>query len=162
MLIPQRGVVVMGIRSSIWDSGGTTFQPNWFQLHSLPFFSPQNLFFLRSDPSNLDVVTCLPVSEIHGPDILELTQRITATFHDLVDKAEPPAALPAASGRLDFPVAHGGQTCCVCALSAEESCYICDANLCWRHIYQCAECQISFCGECFDVHHEGHWSDSDT
>jgi hypothetical protein len=121
-------------------------------LYSLPFFS-------------LDVVTCLPASEIHGPEFLELIQSVTAIFHNnLLDKTEPPGTLPAvAIYRLGFPIVQGEQACCVCALSATGSCHICEENLCWRHIYQCAECQTSFCGACFDVHRgEGHWSDSDT
>jgi len=163
MLIPQRGVVVMGIRSYIWDSWATTFQPNRFQLYSLLFFYPENLSFFQSDAHNLGVATCLPISEIHGPKLVELTQSVTATFRsDLLGKAEPLGTLPATC-RLNFPVAHGGQACCVCALFAEGSCHICDENLCGRHIYQCPECQISFCGDCFDLHGtEGHWSDSDT
>lgn len=153
----------MGIRSSIWDSGATTFQPNRFHLYSFPLFSPENLFFTWSDTHNSGVTTCLPVSETHGPELLELTQSITATFPSLVDKNESPGTLSVATHCPGFSIAHGGQACCVCALSAEKSCHFCDENLCWRHIYQCTECHLSFCGECFDLHHaEGHWSDSDT
>lgn len=54
-------------------------------------------------------------------------------------------------------------SCFICGLPGHASCLCCEDKFCHSHIYQCHECQISFCGACLDLHSlEGHWSDSDT
>jgi hypothetical protein len=61
------------------------------------------------------------------------------------------------------PGSSSGHYCDTCALPADQPCFSCDQQFCSRHLYPCSDCQISFCGDCFDLHHlEGHWSDSDT
>jgi hypothetical protein len=53
--------------------------------------------------------------------------------------------------------------CDTCALPASQFCLSCDHPVCSRHLYPCSDCQLAFCGNCFDLHNlEGHWSDSDT
>ena len=53
--------------------------------------------------------------------------------------------------------------CDTCASPASQFCLCCDHPFCSRHLYQCSDCQIAFCGNCLDLHNlEGHWSDSDT
>jgi hypothetical protein len=71
----------------------------------------------------------------------------------------PPSA--AASSTAPPSAAHGD--CPVCSLPATEYCRCCDDNFCFSHLYRCPDCQLSFCGRCFDLHNaELHWSDSDT
>ncbi|HZS28805.1 MAG TPA: hypothetical protein VFB76_16380 [Candidatus Angelobacter sp.] len=64
----------------------------------------------------------------------------------------------------DFFSTHDAQPSCpTCGLPANASCPSCEDKFCRSHIYQCRECQISFCGDCLDLHSlDGHWSDSDT
>lgn len=62
-----------------------------------------------------------------------------------------------------FATRDAQPSCATCGLPASASCPCCEDKFCHSHIYQCGECQISFCGDCLDLHSiEGHWSDSDT
>jgi len=62
------------------------------------------------------------------------------------------------------PPAHAdSRSCSICAIPATLLCPCCEVQLCRSHVYQCADCQATFCGRCLDLHSlEGHWSDSDT
>ena len=151
----------MGIGSSIWHSCVATFQPNWFQLYSSTFFSPQNLLFPQSD--NLGADAYLPLPELHDGGVLEPARSLTPTTVRCNSWSTADTLVSTANPQLDSPLPLGRQACSVCALSASASCCCCDEKFCRRHIYQCTECQISFCGEYFDLHNaDGHWSDSDT
>src|SRR5438270_5463940 len=72
------------------------------------------------------------------------------------DTSSAPGSAACASLSVDPP-------CHTCASPVAQPCLFCDHPFCSRHLYQCADCQIAFCGNCFDLHNlEGHWSDSDT
>lgn len=156
----------MGAVSFIWLFFVATLQPQRARLG-----------FCQSFPV---LHTCHPAT--HSRLIIFLT-RARKSFFAWFHKNETPT--PQSICRTSFPAklqgsatassverppqarqssAHDAQpSCSTCGLPATASCPHCEDKFCHSHIYQCRECQISFCGNCLDLHSlEGHWSDSDT
>jgi hypothetical protein len=53
--------------------------------------------------------------------------------------------------------------CLVCSTHSSASCPVCDQDFCGNHLYECLDCNNSYCGRCLDDHRaDGHWTDSDT
>ena len=147
----------MSIGSSIWYSRVATLQPKHFRLCFPTSSLLCNLFRTQCEINVLGTTPqpSAPISDEGLQKYVRNAPGITIRLLIFSTHAQNP--------QLDVAVADIRQACSICTLPADEPCNCCNEKFCTRHIYQCAECQISFCGECFDLHNnEGHWSDSDT
>ena len=150
---------------SIWPSYAATFQPIRFPLYSSTLYLPRNGSCAAFQIATLGASICSPLAETSGPGTLQPPRgtHVLETQSVVVSNTGVHAGLSRTPPQPDFPSSDGEPACFVCAIAASESCYCCDQRFCRRHIYQCAECQTAFCGDCLDLHAaEGHWSDSDT
>lgn len=142
-----------------------TLQQQRFQPDSYQFFpalhkrEPTTHFYLSIFPS------CVPVflrTWFHKAQTAIAQSVYKTSFHTAPQGSITPPKQPPLDCQ-NFPARDPQPSCSTCGLPANASCPCCEDKFCHTHIYQCRECQISFCGDCLDLHSlEGHWSDSDT
>ncbi len=155
----------MGIESYILASFIASLQ----QKHVLPFLLDIPVLFWEFDFATNSGTSFFSSEDFSPPGIdldeiaeVQISSEASFYLNSGESRIEAPS-LPASSpdAQLGSFVKDDPLLCLICELPATISCPDCEENFCCRHMYQCHQCQTTFCGDCFDIHaDDGHWSDS--
>ena len=173
--LPQSRGLVGGPPSYLWARRSGASQPMLFHLSpSHRFCQPVRIFASIPVPSPFSTPQ-LPKVNSHRRSTSNSTP--SAPGAEYVTPNDQPSFPSAQSISVALPLADPckrpdasppvapppADQCPVCAVPAHYACPCCGQAHCQRHLYDCPDCQLVFCGPCFDRHTlEGHWSDSQT